>query len=455
MRARFARLSLIAAAALGVGLIPADDASACGGCFVQQTENTQVSGHRMVLSVSQAETTLWDQITYDGDPSEFAWVLPIRGQVDIGLSSDALFSVLEGSTQVSVYSPQINCQPSTCNDGSFGNAGTSGSGGGSEDPGVTIIAQEVVGPYETVQLTSADPAALNQWLTDHGYAVPTDVQPVITEYVNEGFGFLALRLVPGQGIDSMKPVRITSPGASPELPLRMVAAGTGAITPISLWVLAEGRYEPQNFPSFEIFETELVWDWDTQSSNYAQLRSGGFTSSGGSAWLMEASETYGSWALQQLVDTASYDPVGSGYADDLGMNAVENAQADVAKLQGNIPEGALWITRMSAELSRPALAQDLKIAASADQSWITRTFYVQNEKGTRPECPAPQPCDTGDGTVVDGSSGWETGSSSGGDNLVGSGGCGVAPGAGAPTVTLLGLAIAGLAVSRRRRRAAR
>ena len=225
MRARFARLSLLAVATLGLALIPAEDASACGGCFVQQTENTQVSGHRMVLSVSQAETTLWDQITYQGDPSEFAWVLPIRGQVEIGLSSDALFAALEGATQVSVYSPQINCQPSTCNDGSFGATGSSGSGGGSEGGGVEIIAQEVVGPYETVQLSSSDPAALNQWLTDHGYAVPADVQPVITDYVNEGFGFLALRLVPGQGIDSMKPVRITSPGATPELPLRMVAAG--------------------------------------------------------------------------------------------------------------------------------------------------------------------------------------------------------------------------------------
>ena len=31
-------------------------------CFHGETENTQVTGHKMILSVSQAETTLWDQI---------------------------------------------------------------------------------------------------------------------------------------------------------------------------------------------------------------------------------------------------------------------------------------------------------------------------------------------------------------------------------------------------------
>ena len=76
-----------------------------------------------------------------------------------------------------------------------------------------------------MQLSSADPAALIDWLTLKAYAIPPEIEPLIDDYVTEGFDFLALRLVPGQGIDSMRPVRITTPGASPELPLRMVEAG--------------------------------------------------------------------------------------------------------------------------------------------------------------------------------------------------------------------------------------
>ena len=43
----------------------------------------------------------------------------------------------------------------------------------------------------------------------------------IDAYVAEGSDFLVMKLVPGQGVDSMRPVRVTSPGAGLTLPLRM------------------------------------------------------------------------------------------------------------------------------------------------------------------------------------------------------------------------------------------
>src|SRR5262249_42972341 len=154
--------------------------------------------------------------------------------------------------------------------------------------GVGVLAQEVVGPYDTVQLQSSDPLALKNWLINHKYNIPADVLPILDAYVGEGFNFLALRLTSGQGVSSMKPVRVTTPGASPVLPLRMVAAGTGPTTSITLWVMAEGRYEPANLPSFIIDETQIVWNWDTKSSNYSALKQAGFDAGKGKAWLIEA-----------------------------------------------------------------------------------------------------------------------------------------------------------------------
>lgn len=72
---------LLLALPLSTALAESRDASACGGCFVQQSENTQVTGHRMVLSLSKTESTLWDQFSYSGNPKDFAWVLPIHGVV--------------------------------------------------------------------------------------------------------------------------------------------------------------------------------------------------------------------------------------------------------------------------------------------------------------------------------------------------------------------------------------
>ena len=124
---------------------------------------------------------------------------------------------------------------------------------------MNVISQSVVGPYDTVQLQSTNPTALTDWLTANGFSIPTDVQPIIAAYVSEGFDFLALKLQPGQGVQAMRPVSVTTNGASLSLPLRMVAAGTGATVGITLWVVAQGRYEAANFPNFTIDPSTLVW----------------------------------------------------------------------------------------------------------------------------------------------------------------------------------------------------
>jgi hypothetical protein len=463
MRRTFLAFSAIAASA-AVSL-PARDAAACGGCFVQQSESTQVSGHRMALSVSPAATTLWDQITYAGDPASFAWVLPTKGVVDVGLSSDAMFGTLDALTQVIVASPQCPCAAPTP-DSSSG-VGSGGSGGG--DGGVEVIAEEVVGPFETVQLSANDPTALADWLASHAYAIPAEVQPVIAAYVAEGFNFLAMKLVPGTPVTSMQPVRVTSPGAGLWLPLRMVAAGTGVTTPISLWVIGEGRYEPQNFPWFTIDAADLVWDWDTSSSNYKALRQAAFDDSGGLGWLVEVSGSYGSWDLTSLCDLAAFDPEASGYGSD-ATEAVAACDDDVAALlNGNAQP---WITRLYAELPQVGFEADLALVASADQSIVSGFLQATQEIGTSP-CPDCSGSTTtggaGGGTGFGGddatvATGTSSSSSSGGVDGQGGapaadsqevGGCAVSAGSRDAASAFAGALLAAAAVARRARRRAR
>ena len=122
-------------------------------------------------------------------------------------------------------------------------------------------------------------------------AIPADVKPIVDAYVTEGFDFLALRLQPGAGVAAMRPVRVSSPGGSPVLPLRMVSAGTGPTVGITLWVIAEGRYETQNFPYFIISGNDLTWDWATSKSDYSTLRAQ--KSADGRTWELESSVGFG------------------------------------------------------------------------------------------------------------------------------------------------------------------
>src|SRR5215472_12974038 len=137
------------AAATALGLVAERDASACGGCFHPPTQNvSDITDERMLLAVSTTQTTLYDQIRYSGSPSSFAWVLPIHGTVDVGLSADVLFDSADVVTQTTIVPPEQNCPSPNCAQG-FGTAapGAAEDNAGASGGSVTVTKQQNVGPY--------------------------------------------------------------------------------------------------------------------------------------------------------------------------------------------------------------------------------------------------------------------------------------------------------------------
>jgi hypothetical protein len=363
------------------------EASACGGCFHGET-TTVVTDHRMVLSIAKDQSTLYDQITYSGSPAAFAWVLPISGTVQVGLSSDAVFQVLDAATATSVISPALACPAAAAICPQEG--GAKKSLGGPEES-VTVTQRDVVGPYETVQLKATDPNALETWLAQNGFLLPADLRPVIAQYVAEKFDFLALKLLPGHGVKDMRPVRVTTQGANAVLPLRMVAAGTGATVGITLWVVGEGRYEPQNFPVFVVGDAELVWDWTQNKSNYVDVRAQKTAAGGGRAWELESSTTRDVPQLQSSIASAlpsSYLPVMDAQGG-VAKTADQVRDEDLAALLHGVTSAR--VTRFRSDLAHAALSTDLVMVASQDQGEIRTQRYVTREL-SEPLCPVYDGC---------------------------------------------------------------
>lgn len=295
-------LSSIALAAAAAATMHAGPAEACGGCFVPPADVSVVTDHRMALSISQQQTILWDQIRYSGDPREFAWVLPVRAGAKIELANDEFFAALDASTQPTVYAPQgqntFGCALTGCGGGEDSDLGAASNGNG----GVQIISQSVVGPYDQVTLRATDDGALVKWLRSNQFAIPTAIEPTIQAYVNERFDFIALKLRPECGQRSMKPVRVVSPGSVPSLPLRMVAAGVGPKVGITLYVITEGKYQPQNFPHVLIPDEKLRWDRYQNKSNYEPISQDLMAQANGRTWIVE-------YANQPQL------PIGKGWQD--------------------------------------------------------------------------------------------------------------------------------------------
>jgi hypothetical protein len=312
---------------------------------------------------------------------------------------------------VSVQGPPQNCYvpqcsfPAACpneeDNAEVPRAAADADGGtAAETPPVTVLSNQVVGPYETVQLQSSDPGALTNWLTSHQYAIGPDAQVIVDQYVAQHFNFLALKLVPGEGVQAMRPVRITMPGAALGLPLRMIGAGAGANVGVTLWVIGEGRYEPQNFPFFTLGASDVAWDWTTNSSNYNQVRADRIQSSGGRAWQIESSlsilrnqvadpltqqldyennyeQRFGQARLTSAGGQVDYPATTDGGSGETSSELLED---DISALfAGSGSDGVGRVTRIRSDLAHAALAQDLILQASTDQSELSNFVQVTKE----------------------------------------------------------------------------
>ncbi|AKT40299.1 DUF2330 domain-containing protein [Chondromyces crocatus] len=262
-------------------------AEACGGVFPREVpgqppEIITVTSQRIALSLSTEQSVLWSQIAYEGDPSDFAWVLPVGPGAVLEASTDAWFEALEAFTAPRVLAPLVTCHDDSgsgsssggcCGSAALDGGALSGRGNfGQGTPDVTVLHEGSVGNYQTVTLSSGSGEAIQTWLTTNGYAIPSAVIPVLDAYAAQGLDFIAMRLRPGASVSQMTPVRVVAPGGSPLVPLGMMAAGAGETVPLTLYVLGEGRYAPENFPSVTLDGNALRWDFAEESSNYETLR---------------------------------------------------------------------------------------------------------------------------------------------------------------------------------------
>jgi hypothetical protein len=493
---RLAGLAALAMLSLAAG---EPDARACGGCFhgPQQTV-TVINDHRMVFSISQTQTVLWDQIEYSGPASNFAWVLPVKPGARIELSHDAWVASLEASTQTVIQAPVNNCGVQQSQDvgggssggGCMGSTATADFGASADDDGgaspgdagspVQVITQEVVGPYDSVTVRASQGEALNAWLQANGYDIPASIQPVIDAFTTEGFDFIALKLAPNEGVQAMQPVRVVSPGADLSLPLRMVAAGVGANVGVELFVLSEGAYQPQNFPLATIDFSKLTWDPTNVISNYTTLASQALAANGGKGWLIESSgpanlsiaqgpggnppldASYEQACVPQVLQpppgcnadaggTSATDggedgaTEGGSPANDAGTDAAAACQPtvipcdDLDVAMTGITSGSLWITRMRAYLPAAALSNDIVLQASPSQDVVSSFHQV-----TQYSIPNYNPC-----------SGQNQGTPSNPKSFLGACACRTAGGLPLRRGDLVLLALVGLGVGlsvRRRRR---
>lgn len=77
---------------------------------------------------------------------------------------------------------------------------------------VNILKQEAVGMYEVAVIEAGSAAALNTWMTDHGYRYPEGMDVVCNDYVKDKWCFVAVKARVGQkdGVDPKPGMKTTN-----------------------------------------------------------------------------------------------------------------------------------------------------------------------------------------------------------------------------------------------------
>lgn len=123
------------------------------------------------------------QVTYEGELTNFAWVIPVPNYPDINESNSRLFEELHFLTQ-----PNYRTPPNLF----FGRVMMAGMDKQME--GVNVLEQKQVGIYEVTVLSSTNPNALVNWLNENNYKVSEKAESVLNFYIQKEWYFIAMRI---------------------------------------------------------------------------------------------------------------------------------------------------------------------------------------------------------------------------------------------------------------------
>jgi hypothetical protein len=218
IRGVLARLGMcvVLACLVGVAAVPA---WACG-CGVA-LEATVTRERALVIDrPGREEIVLSLDLRADG-PGQSAVVLPVP--------ADPVVEPIESGDPLQ-YLDVATLPPPTATGGDEG--ATAGA------RGVDVIGRDVIGGYDVSRLRADDPEALDAWLDENGYALPDGAEPILRDYVDDDWRYVAIQLGPSAS-GALKPLSVSFETDDPVYPMKLTQVGTDPID-VTLYTLADG-----------------------------------------------------------------------------------------------------------------------------------------------------------------------------------------------------------------------
>lgn len=377
---------LLSAAALCLPATLPATALACGGFFCSTSPVDQQAERIIFRQVGPDTVESYVEIQYQGDPQAFAWIVPVPGKPQgMDTFSPTAFQILDLATGPTFQLPDECPLPAPAfAEGDF-------AGGADEEPagprsgnGVEVLDHRIVDDYDIVTVAATKASLLTEWLRLNDYRVRDNMVPFIDLYLGEGLNFVAVKLLPGKDTTSIKPLKMVYNSPTPMVPLRLTSIAAVPEMGVKVFLLGQGRYTTASVPELEVAPADLVFDMNTNTSNWPAAVARTIDASQGEGMVADSA------ASADVVRAA----VDGTFAPPIGDEDPEQARQDLLKLFDEVT----YVTRMYGRYSAEEMGLDLTFERVAPDSGLgdvdrNRVLTVEQVPACVAErSPEPDPC---------------------------------------------------------------
>jgi hypothetical protein len=260
-------------------------ADACGGTFCDGGNPMPVdqTGEDILFIQDGDQIEVHIRIQYVGEAERFAWMVPLASVPEVSIGSEPLFievaraTIPTWTTSLTYENPDDIPTPTT-------GMGFVPNGDTGDEP--EVVLEEVVGAFEVVVLAGGTAAEVLDFFTQNDYLFEPEAEPIIQQYLDEGFLITGIKLTGGADVEAIHPIVFRSTNDEPCVPIRLTAVAAEEDLGIRAYFLSQDRWAPTNYD--HVVPNAIGYDWDSASyASYVGMVTRAVDEAGGHAFVTD------------------------------------------------------------------------------------------------------------------------------------------------------------------------
>jgi hypothetical protein len=338
---------------------------------------------------------------YQGDPTEFAMVIPVPTIItkdQVHISDPALLEHLDAYTapRLVEYFDDNPCNRVQYRERMVSMAPSADSvivtgSKQAEALGVTIEESFSVGEYDILILSATESDGLQTWLSQNGYKVPAGAEKTLGSYIKQDMKFFVAKVnlaqKAKQGGEMLRPIAVAYESPKFMLPIRLGTVNAKGDQDLFVYTLTrQGKVETTNYRTMKIpSNKELpIFIKDDFGDFYRDMYATSADREGGHGVFMEYA-----WDMNWC-DPCAADPLSPAQLQELGVFWMDDNQDPQIMPRGRPKSMArdVFVTRLHVRYDAQSFPEDLKFKTTGDRSNFQGRYILRHAYEGEMECEA-------------------------------------------------------------------